>query len=61
MQVIAVDLGDPRRAANATVGLESLKSLAERRKKRHDTALNVWENERKELYDAMEEKVGRSD
>lgn len=39
-------------------GLETLKTLSERRKKRHDVAISVWENERKELYDEMEEKVG---
>jgi hypothetical protein len=38
-------------------GTETIKSLSERRKKRHDDASAVWDSQRKRVYDDMEDKV----
>ncbi len=41
----------------SSTGLQGIKQVAERRKKRHDVAVDAWEKDRRKLYDAMEEKV----
>jgi hypothetical protein len=41
----------------SSTGLQGIKAVAERRKKRHDVAVDEFERARRQLYDAMEEKV----
>jgi hypothetical protein len=48
----------PLPPAVSSTGLVGIKAVSERRKKRHDAAVDVFERSRRQLYDAMEEKVG---